>query len=768
MVGFNTGGGIPLGVDTGLPVAGYPRVAGKIMVAVADGSGGWFIGGDFTGVGGLPRRNLAHILVTGQVADWAPDPDHAVRALALDGGTLFVGGDFNSIGGQARYKVASVDVASGSANSWDPSPSGYLTGTVVFAIAVQGDTVIVGGDFTRIGGQPRSCLAALDSQTGEALGWNPSPNYRVHAVTLDGGIAYVGGEFSSIGGQPRGRLAAVGLADGAVTDWDPRVRARRRPYQYPDPSVWALALNGGVLYIGGDFDSLGGEPRAAVGAVDAATAAATSWNPSVGGAFPWPEVRALAARGDTVYLGGWFSTVQGQPRMCLAGVRADTGAPIEWDPNPDEEVWALALNDDRIYVGGAYASLGTWQARNNLAAFDLTTGRVTDWNPDPNGLIVYSLAVKDGVVYAGGDFSRIGGQARTGIAALDAVTGAATSWNAGSNGSVSAVVVRGDTVYLGGGFRQIGGQPRRFVASLDASTGLATHWDPNANSDVWAMALNGNTMYLGGSFTSMGPELRKALAAVDATTGALLAWKADANRSVNALALSGNTLYVAGVFDTLGGQRRRALAALDASTGSVKDWNPDPSGCQDPTYPCAPYRPMRAIATLDRTIFVGGDFSRIGGQSRTGLAAVDDSIGAATDWNPGANAIAWSLYVSGSTLYAGGKFSRIGGLPTARLAAITFPRSETRAAPSLALAQSAPNPTRTTAMIRFSLPTAMPVTLGVFDVQGRQVASLLKQQVYSAGDHHVLVRADLWNPGVYFYSLEANGSTATRKMLVVR
>src|SRR5262249_38326829 len=40
----------------------FPVVNGVVMAAIADGTGGWFIGGAFDHVRGQPHRNLAHIL----------------------------------------------------------------------------------------------------------------------------------------------------------------------------------------------------------------------------------------------------------------------------------------------------------------------------------------------------------------------------------------------------------------------------------------------------------------------------------------------------------------------------------------------------------------------------------------------------------------------------------------------------------------------------------------------------------------------------------
>lgn len=766
LVGPNTGSGIPLGYGQGAATEGYAKVNGEILTVVSDGSGGWYIGGDFTAVGGHPRLHLAHVLADGQVAEWSPNPDGQVRSLALSQQTLYVGGRFSNIATRARNRVAAFDAATGELTEWNPSATGtlYTVGGVA-ALAVRNDTVYVGGNFTAMGGQARSCLATVDGRSGQVLPWNPNPDFEVNTIALDGGTAFLGGGFARIGGRDRYLVAAVDLASGFATNWDARIGNRRREYWEDAPTVKTLMVRDGTVYIGGLLDSLGGQYRSGLGAVRIQDGQVTAWDPRVSGAYPGTYVRALAARGDTIYAGGYFSTVGGVPRICLAGLSASTAVPTEWNPKPNDEVDALALDADHIYVGGYYHTLGPWQVRNNLAALDLTTGRPTDWNPDPNGIIVYALKEKDGIVYAGGEFTHIGGQARSWIAALDAVSGMATAWNPGANGAVRVIAMRGDTLYVGGWFTRIGGQPRRYLAALSGATGLATEWDPKSDGIVSAIVVNGNTVYLGGNIGSIGGERRVGLGAADASTGVVTPWRADADGWVESMTLNGDALFVAGYFDSIANVPRTSLAALDATSGAVLAWNPSPLRSPDATY--GPPR-MHAIASLGHEIYVGGQFTGIGGRAWANMAALDDSLGLATEWNPDPREIVWSLYTSGSTLYVGGKFRTIGGLPTAGMAAVAFPPLEVPAAPLLALSQSAPNPTRTTAIIHFSLPNPGPVTLEVFDVQGRRVATLLAREPHAAGDHNVLVRAEQWGAGAYFYRLEAAGRTTTRKMLVVK
>jgi hypothetical protein len=93
----------------------------------------------------------------------------------------------------------------------------------------------------------------------------------------------------------------------------------------------------------------------------------------------------------------------------------------------------------------------------------------------------------------------------------------------------------------------------------------------------------------------------------------------------------------------------------------------------------------------------------------------------------------------------------------------------------LALYANQPNPfgAQTPATtLRFDLPQPAPVRLGVFDVGGRLVRTLVDGSL-EAGEHSVTwdgrdARGTLVGSGVYFYTLETNGRQIARRMLVVR
>src|SRR5205807_8881587 len=162
----------------------------------------------------------------------------------------------------------------------------WATGTNADAVevdtlAVSGSTVYAGGNFGSIGGQSRTCLAALDATSGSATPWDPTLSSQygcyVKSLALSGGIVYVDGGFDSVDGQSRPGLAAIDATSGSPTAWDPQVK--------PCCSAGPLAVSGSTVYVG-------------LSAIDANTGSFTSWNPK-----PNRGALAVAVPGSTVYAG---------------------------------------------------------------------------------------------------------------------------------------------------------------------------------------------------------------------------------------------------------------------------------------------------------------------------------------------------------------------------------------------------------------------------------------------------------------------------------
>jgi len=88
-----------------------------------------------------------------------------------------------------------------------------------------------------------------------------------------------------------------------------------------------------------------------------------------------------------------------------------------------------------------------------------------------------------------------------------------------------------------------------------------------------------------------------------------------------------------------------------------------------------------------------------------------------------------------------------------------------------ALAQNYPNPFNPTTNINYDLPFDSKVSIKIFDITGREVASIVNQ-VQAAGYYSVNFNASALSSGVYFYSITADGGSQsfakTLKMMLVK
>src|SRR3989337_746112 len=113
-IGPNTATGVVLN-DEGSQLLTYKkwRINGPVYTSVPDGSGGYFIGGYFSRIGDSTRNNIAHISSNGVPTDWKPVVDDYVAAMAINNDTLIVGGRFTLINGQSRNAFAMINAATG-------------------------------------------------------------------------------------------------------------------------------------------------------------------------------------------------------------------------------------------------------------------------------------------------------------------------------------------------------------------------------------------------------------------------------------------------------------------------------------------------------------------------------------------------------------------------------------------------------------------------------------------------------------------------------
>jgi hypothetical protein len=629
---------IPVDATTGDAPADFPKTDGSVSVVAPDGDGGWFVGGTFTTIGGATRANVARINADLSIASWNPGTDGTVTFIKRSGANVYLSGGFTTVGGQARAQFAAVDAATGVTTAFSAAlnaPYGRVN-----ALEEKADTVFVGGGFSTIGGVSRTGLAAVNRLTGALLGWTPNSNGTVCALRQYGGMLYVAGWFNSIGGASRQSLACLDPNTALATAWTANTNSS-------SAAVRTLDLSGSILYIGGDFTSIGGQSRNYIAAYNLSTGAILSWNPNAG-----YSVYQVAARGPLVYVGGYFQTVGGQPHRYAAAVDSATALPTAWDPGASAEVTGMSAVGNRIYLTGFLKYAGG-PARSNIAAFDVTTGAPLEWAPGANGT-VRSLVASGGRLYVGGDFTTLASQTRNRVGAFDTATGSLSSWDPNSSGSVYAITIQGSSVFLGGSFLYVGGVYHPNVAAVDATSGVPTSWYGTASGSVYALCSNGASLFVADYASGRVSALSIASGSSQWTVNLA---------SVYALAVTGNTLFAGGGFTSFNGYSSyKYLVGLTATAGSVYLWNPGNS-------------PNAAVTSLfldGACLFAGGYFTTIGGATRSGVAQIDTTYGIASTWNP-AGAATRTLTGSKGRLFAGGDFTTFGGRPHGRIASTTMP-----------------------------------------------------------------------------------------------
>jgi hypothetical protein len=609
---------------TGAPVPGLPRVNGLVLDAEPDGAGGWYLAGRFDRVGRDERTNLAHVLANGTV-----DP-------------------------------AFVPISS------------RLDNQDVRTVALVGSRLLVGGDFTYIGGADRTGLAELDA-TGHATGWNPRIEGAVYALVPAGDRLYVAGGFQTIAGQPRDGLAALATADLAVTAWAPPIQ---------DGLIFGVVPAGDRVYAAGTFHAAGEQRGFAAFAAD--DASLLPWHPAIGALGT-----SVAEYGDVAFLGGQFPAAQNLPgddRLDgLVAVDRDTGVEL-WRPDlvqgPFDSlaggqamVHSLLIRNGHLLVAGRFKRVGT-ASRGNLARFDAATRTLEPWTSDSNGEVHMLAPAPGGRLIAGGTFSAIGMRERHALAAFDRDDFSLLPWDAqltgdgAGTGSGEPGVLSLDTadglLYAAGLFDKAAGVKRASLAALDPVSAAPEAWAPTAEFPVSGAArlrVAGDRVYVM-NVDVLNGQPGGFLRAVSRSTGATLAWNPQPNLGVSAVEVVGDITYLGGNFSAVGGQTRYGAAAVRTSDGTVLPWNPD---VRDADGDISGADVIAIHADGDR-IHIAGRFASVGGQSHNGLAVVDRATAAPLPFGLDAryNGVITALAGVGSItsldglLYIGGSFTQLG------------------------------------------------------------------------------------------------------------
>jgi len=341
----------------------------------------------------------------------------------------------------------------------------------------------------------------------------PTVDGVVYSVSEADGILYIGGLFSAVGGVPRRNLAAISMNNYEVLPWSPVC----------DSTVRTIRVINGTVYICGLFRQVNGTGRNTLAALDPQTGSLKSWNPQI--TFPGipglqlGNICTIDGNDTTLFIGGYFLTVDGVPRMNLTALDLAGHVPAWWSYTQGSyPVNHVTLSGGTLYVDYVFGFYG----------LDLITQQKTGWNPNPTINVggFTSLFCDAGRIYIAGPFEYIGSAHHPYIAQTSAINGVTSNWDAGftflgtpSFDHISSMTRIKERLVVAGGFQANTSQAFDYIALYDTVAGVASQWNPIPDGPVWTTCTLDGMLLLGGEFSEVSGQSQPGLALYDFTTG---------------------------------------------------------------------------------------------------------------------------------------------------------------------------------------------------------------------------------------------------------
>lgn len=349
-----------------------------------------------------------------------PGADGVVYGLSVqsDNRTVIVG-DFLNYNSTSRGRIARLNVNGSLDTSFNPGSG--ANGFIGAIAPTPSGQFVIGGGFGSYNGTQRTRVARINSNGSLDAGFNPGlgANGNVWAVVVQpDGKVIIGGDFSEVGGLARSHVARLNTNGTVDVTFDPGANG-------PDGTVWALALQSdGKLVIGGEFLTVGGLTRGGIARLNADGSLDTEFNP---GAGTDGFVYAVALQADgKVLLGGQFGLLDFNPRNGLARLNVTGALDNTFDPGSSGTfgtVYSIISSANGIYVGGAFDSYNGTHRRSLVRLYANGTVDTGFLDPAYNqfaGLhrarfsdamgVIYALGVQtDGYVMIAGSFNKVGG-----------------------------------------------------------------------------------------------------------------------------------------------------------------------------------------------------------------------------------------------------------------------------------------------------------------------------------------------------------------------
>lgn len=584
-----------------------------------------------------------------------------------------------------------------------PDPNLFRGGNVQALARLPDGGLLVGGQFSHVGGLPRQNLARLHPDGSLNSDWTTGCDGAIRDIAIDSdGSVYVAGFFTECAGSPR-RIAAKFQVNGQIDpSWVGFDTVQQAGAGGAD---LALDTDGSVYVAGSIFRTLGATQAVGFAKLSGSSGVVDS---------TWPTLplnySSVAIDGDSVYLYGFqpskhdrqtgfplpftppsisspigsfrYLAVDNVGRVLVSGnlvgsfprngvVRLLSNGQVDF-------AWDTALSENAIcgrpLIDGDQVLIGCAGTDGRARLLRMRSDGSLDQAYTAEGFGTVATLERFGLgVAVGGALSGWGNQLRVGFAVLGPNGEPLSAPEAEEiGGTVSKVIPSPDGgAIVAGSFSRIGAHRLGNLLKLTSSGELDTSFSATVNGQVSALALDqAGSLYIGGRFSFANGDRRSNLAKIT-SGGSLAPFAAAPDGGVNAIAFLGEDVLIGGSFRTVSQQPRTGLAKLNADGSLNTDWTTVLASNSAGGQPL-----VAAILASDGGVVVGGLFDTANGQPRVGLAKLDGSGALLSNWRndlggAGSNTRALTLELgTDQSVYVGGIFRSVGSQPRDNIARI--------------------------------------------------------------------------------------------------
>ncbi|MDX2042758.1 MAG: putative Ig domain-containing protein [Acidobacteriota bacterium] len=625
--------------------------------------------------------------------------DNFGKAVAVDGDTIVVGANLDRVGandGQGSAYVFSRN--QGGADNWGQvtkltAADGAAFDNFGIAVGVDGDTIVVGAYVDDVGANTNQGSAYVYSRNqGGANNWGQvkmliaadgaTDDSFGYAVAVDGDTIVVGAYYDAVGANTyQGSSYIYSRNHGGANNWGQVKILTAADGAAHDLFGTAVAVDGDTIVVGALVDNVGANTDQGsayifsgldCNFIEQAHPIASD------GAADDNFGYVVAVDGDTIVIGAWRDDVGANTDQGSAYVFSrNQGGESNWGQvakltatdgaASDRFGWAVAVDGDTIVVGAWQDDVGVKSDQGSAYIFSRNQGGANNWGEVKklmasdgvaNDLFGVTVALDGDIVVVGASADAVGANNFQGSTyVFSRNQGGANNWGevkkmTASDGAAgdhfgNALTVDGDTVVIGAYFDDVGANGLQGSAYVfSRNQGGANNWgevkkltasDGAAYDNFgYAVALDGDTIVVGAWVDDVGANLGQGSAYVfSRNQGGANNWgeikKLTASDGVAgdlfgiSVAVDGDTIVIGAYFDDVGANTEQGSAyVFSRNQGGVNNWGEvkkltASDGTANDLF-------GRGVAVDGDTIVVGAHFDDVGANADQGSAYVFSGV----------------------------------------------------------------------------------------------------------------------------------------------